>query len=395
MKRIAMVAASSLSIAISSLAYAGTNDTLKYAIKEGDTTLLLRYRYEFVDQDGISNEAHASTLLSRMSFTSGNIAGFSATGEVDNVSVIGSENYNNTINGYSSHPVVADPDGTEVNQAYLQYVNGSLILTGGRQRINLDDQRFIGGVGWRQNEQTYDGYRAQYNFQSGVLLDVNYVYNVNRIFGEDSPNSDLHGNIYLLNSTIPINDQQSVQAFAYLLDFDNAAQISSQTYGLRYQGQFSPFKVSVSIAQQMDYANSSNSYDALYGLLELSGQISGLNWLLGYELLGEDNGTAMSTPLATGHKFQGFADKFLSTPTNGIQDFYISTGGTLAGLAINATYHQFESDRGSIDYGDELDLTAAYPLSKNCKLLLKYARYNADTFASDTDKFWLMFQLNL
>ena len=43
----------------------------------------------------------------------------------------------------------------------------------------------------------------------------------------------------------------------------------------------------------------------------------------GYEVLGADDGAALTsfqTPLATLHKFQGWADKFLTTPPNGIRE---------------------------------------------------------------------------
>ncbi len=44
---------------------------------------------------------------------------------------------------------------------------------------------------------------------------------------------------------------------------------------------------------------------------------------VGYELLGSDDGVAaFQTPLATLHKFNGFADQFLVTPAGGLQDIY-------------------------------------------------------------------------
>lgn len=382
-----------ISTTISATANANIHSGIDQAIKESKANLLLRYRYEYVDQDGLDEKAHGSTLLSRLTFTSGAINGFRAVAEIDNVSVIGAENYNNTYNGMVDHPVVADPDGTEINQVYLKYSYDSLNLTGGRQRINLDDQRFIGGVGWRQNEQTYDGYRLQYGITSGLNVDYSYLYNVNRIFGEDSLNSDFHGNIHLLNSSYSINAKQTLTGFLYLLDFDQATLMSSQTIGARYQGQFSPLTLTLSLAQQQDYGDNNNDYKALYGLAEISGKVSGLNWGLGYELLGEDNNIGFATPLATGHKFQGFADKFLNTPAAGIEDTYFSLGGTVSGININGTYHTFKSDKGSIDYGDEIDVTTTLPINQYCNVLLKYAHYEANHFSTDTDKIWLMLQL--
>lgn len=45
------------------------------------------------------------------------------------------------------------------------------------------------------------------------------------------------------------------------------------------------------------------------------------------------------------------------------------------------------SDRDSLDYGNEQDVVATYYITKNIDLLLKYARYDADEYSSDTDRF--------
>ena len=97
----------------------GFTSDIAQAVRGGTVGLDFRYRFEGVDQDGISKDAEASTLRSRITATSGSLYGFTALGEVDNVTVIGSDHYNSTVNGESQYPVVADPKGTEVNQVYL------------------------------------------------------------------------------------------------------------------------------------------------------------------------------------------------------------------------------------------------------------------------------------
>src|SRR5262245_4464865 len=115
-----------------------------------------RLRYESVDQDGVAQTAEAMTLRARLGFETGKIAGTALLAEGEFVRPI-IEDYNSTTNGNSTYPVVADPNSSEVNR--LQLVNSSLpatTVTLGRQRIVLDDHRFVGDVGWRQNEQTFD-----------------------------------------------------------------------------------------------------------------------------------------------------------------------------------------------------------------------------------------------
>jgi hypothetical protein len=44
----------------------------------------------------------------------------------------------------------------------------ALTVTLGRQRVNLDDQRFIGAAAWRQHEQTFDAARAEMRSAAGA-----------------------------------------------------------------------------------------------------------------------------------------------------------------------------------------------------------------------------------
>ena len=195
-----------------------------------------------MDQDGIDDTASALTLKSRITVNTGSFEGFSAGVEVDNVTDI-IDNYNSTTNGETDYPVVADPTGTDVNQFFLKYTADNFSATAGRQRILHNNQRFVGGVGWRQNEQTYDGYRFQINPAKGFSADYSYIYNVNRIFGPDSPKADLHGQFHLLNTGYKINKEHKINAYAYLLDFDTAAALSTDTYGVSYNGKFGPVMV--------------------------------------------------------------------------------------------------------------------------------------------------------
>ena len=125
-------------------------------LTEGSTSLNFRYRYELVDLDGVASNANASTLKSRLTYKTAEYNGLTGVLEVDNVTVVGDEKYKTPTNGLSGYPIVADPDGTDLNQLSLAYKADDFIATLGRQRILHGGQRFVGGVGFRQNEQTYD-----------------------------------------------------------------------------------------------------------------------------------------------------------------------------------------------------------------------------------------------
>ncbi|AWF79463.1 hypothetical protein BTJ40_00700 [Microbulbifer sp. A4B17] len=364
--------------------------TLTDALNSGEVGVNLRYRVEHVDQDNIDDVAVASTLRTRLNWTSGSYRGFDAFFEVDNISEIGNDNYNSTVNGNTEHPVVVDPQGTEVNQAYLKYNGFNSKVIAGRQRINLDGQRFVGGVGWRQNEQTYDGLRYQFGGEGELQLDYSYIYNVNRIYGEDSARSDLDGDIQLFHASYPLVEEHKLTAFFYNLDLDNAVNFSARTFGAGYRGDFGLFETQLSYARQEDIGSNLSDFSADYYLAEIAAPLGPVKGKLGYEVLGSDDGVGFSTPLATLHKFQGYTDKFIETPADGVEDLYLGASLALAGGDLGITYHSFEANEGSADYGSEWNISYGHEFNEYFSALVKYATYDAEDYSADTDKFWLM-----
>ena len=111
-------------------------EDLANSVSEGDVNFNFRYRYEFVDHQLFDKDANASTLRSRLTFSSGALGAWSYGAEADYVAVVGSERYNSLANGRTDYPVVADPKGFDLNQVYLKYSKDDLTGTFGRQRIN-------------------------------------------------------------------------------------------------------------------------------------------------------------------------------------------------------------------------------------------------------------------
>lgn len=366
------------------------------ALSEGDIALNLRYRYEYVDQDGKPEDANASTLRSRLTLKSAQVGGFMGLVEVDNVTYIGDDSFNNTENGRSNYATVADPDYSEINQLFFSYAfDENNKTTIGRQRINHSGQRFIGGVAWRQNEQTFDAARLQFSPLDKLTIDYSYIWRVNRIFGPSGDDNNFTGDNHIALASYKFNAQHTLSGFAYLLDMNESPALSSSTYGLEYKGNFTvcddiSLAVNLSYAEQSDYNNSPLNYDAAYYFGEFTAKFKPMTISLGHEVLESDNGVSFKTPLATLHKFQGFADKFLITPANGIEDSYLKVATKVGGVKLVAVYHDFQAEIGGMDYGSEIDFVAAYTFSKNYSVLFKYAAFDADDYASDTDKAWLM-----
>lgn len=153
-------------------------------LASGRAWVKLRYRFEEVDQDGFAANAHASTLRTVLGYETKTWHRLSALVEFENVTAVGNDLYDSTTNGETSRPVVADPEDTEVNQAYLQW-SGVEDLTArvGRRVITLDDHRFVGDAGWRQNQQTFDALTLEYARIPRTKLFYAFLDNVNRVAG--------------------------------------------------------------------------------------------------------------------------------------------------------------------------------------------------------------------
>lgn len=374
-------------------AVAGIVDELVVATTESSAKFKFRYRIESVEQDGVEEDALASTAKARFSWASGTVANFSVGLETDYVFKVGDQQYNSTENGRTEFPVVADPEGFDVNQAYVKYAVSNTTASFGRQRIVHGGQRFVGGVAWRQNEQTFDAFRLQIKPSESLSLDYSYVFNVNRIFGPDggAQPSDWDSDSHLLMARFKLSEQHSIDAFAYLLDFsnDNGIPNSTATYGLEYAGNFGGLKLNASYATQSDYGDSALDYSADYYAFSAAYTLNAITLRAGYEVLGSDDGlAAFRTPLATAHKFQGWADKFLGTPASGIEDATIGVAGKLGALKLAVNYHDFSANEGSASLGSELDFVATWPVSKAVTVQLKFADYQADSHATDTRKVW-------
>ena len=372
----------------------------------GEVDLSFRYRYEYVDQDGISDEAKASTMRSRLSLQSGTYRNFDFFVEVDDVQEIGVDQFNSGAGNTpdrTQYPVVADPEGTEVNQAYIDHnVSKHWSWRLGRQRFNFDNQRFIGGVGWRQNEQTFDALATAYQHDK-VTVRYAYVTKVRRIFGDEIPagKHDQDGT-HLLNISGEMNGLGKISGYYYRIDNEDSPAASTSTYGLRLSGNrgLGDFKIryAAEYAAQSDVSDNPVSFAADYWNLEAGLIFGDFDIGVGWEVLtGDKNnpGEAFRTPFATLHAFNGWADKFLTTPTAGLDDRYLRFKVTHGKSIVQIRLHSFEAEDGGASFGNELDLRIGYRLNDRLHGDLFFASYDGYGSSPDIDKFWLMFSMKL
>ncbi|MDQ5979134.1 MAG: hypothetical protein QG602_2108 [Verrucomicrobiota bacterium] len=371
--------------------------SLADALSQGKVSLNVRARYEGVDQTGLK-DADALTLRTRLGFTTAAYQGLKAMVEFENITSPDGDAYNQAgLNpGGAGRAVVVDPEGSEVNQVWLAYSAGKTTTTLGRQRLVLDNARFVGDVGWRQNMQTFDGLTLVNKSLDKTTLTYGYLSRINRIFGDDHAQGNWDSDSHVLNANYEGFKAGTLTGYAYLLDFDNAAAQSNATYGVSFAGATPltdavKFTYRAEYAAQSDYGSSALNYSTDYYTLELglAGKPGAI--AVGYEKLGSDNGVSFRTPLATLHAFNGWADMFLATPANGIKDTYVkASAGLPGGFGLLAFYHKFESARLGLDYGSELDIQLTRKLAKNVTGAIKYTGFDPDsTGFAKVNKFWL------
>lgn len=406
------IGAASLTLIPVSTTYAA--DTVVEALSGGKVSGQFRYRYEWVDDQTKTKNADASTMRTRLGYMTGDYLDISGFLQFEDVHVVGgNEMYNSTINGRTEYPVVADPEGSEINQAFLMYkgIPGTVIKYG-RQAITLDNQRFIGIAEWRQNSQSYDAFTVMNTSLTDTTFFYGHVSGVNRIFGPKSTQGDLDMAGELLNVAYKGWSAGSVVGYGYFLDYMPGQPISNtlsnQTLGLRFDGGYksqsmSPkFLYTAEFAKQSDYADGAPTVDGDYVNLMFGVDVNDVQLKLNYEVLSGDGVYGFATPLASLYAFNGWADKFLTTPRDGIKDIFLSASAVvLDGINLAGAYHLYTADNIGYDYGSELNLDVAKKINKSLVVTARYATYSADTnvnnmarnatgAAKDLDKFWLM-----
>jgi len=372
-------------------------------ITGGSVNLELIYRYANISDDRFLLDADASTLRSALTFRSGKYRGFKVGGSLVNVTEAFSDDFNSTLNGNTQFPVEADPNATEIEEAFIAYEGfDKLSLSAGRRRIDWGNKRFFSSLPWRQNRQTYDGGFLSYKPRSDIEIDYAYVFNVNRIFTDDSPIGNFDSDSHMINAKYKNKTIGNLTGYFYSLNFDNAAALKTNTLGANLTGSQKlgsgwSFDYVAEVAHQWDIDNNPFDISETYWRVEPAIKYKGTKLAVGMEVLGGNGQRGFQTPLALLHAYNGFADLFLVTPGAGLEDFYVrfthnfDKSGPFGGASFLARYHEFNADFGGQSYGEELDLQVVMPVFRqDLKLLLKAAIFDADqSFTEDVTKLWL------
>lgn len=368
------------------------------AAPQDGVILDLRLRFEAAEQDGLSGTSEALSLRARAGFETPRHAGWSLLAEGEFVTGLAGI-YSDSITVEPGYPVIADPETIELNRLQLSWQGDSNQLAViGRQWISIDDQRFVGPAGFRQNSQSFDAVRFRTGTHDAFVFDYAYIARVNRIFGSDHPVGyfDSNSHIARLSGNTPAGE---VSVFGVWLDFENAPAQSSQTLGVQLTGEVSGFGYRLDYARQSTYGGRLGDFNVDYIRAELSHSAGSGQIAAGVEFLGGNGNDSFQTPLASLHKFQGWADVFLTTPAGGLRDIHVRASypiDWIEGMTAAIALHDFASDDGGLDYGTELDASLNWPLGQGLSLEAAVALFDGGPASpANRHRVWLTLNFSL
>ncbi len=356
------------------------------------TAIDLRYRVELVDVENQANDATASTVRLRFGLVSPDWSGWTIGAMAHANRAVLRERFNSTANGKMQFPVVADPDDESLSQAWVRYRAGERFRTTlGRQRIIEDNHRFIGNVGFRQLEQTFDAVTLDWKPAPGWQVNLNYLDKAHRVFGRDNPNpllarADLDAWMGTLTHSL---GNATIALYAHRLDFDDRP-ASHRNLGIRVTGSLAHgFGYRAEFARQQGLRELSEVAAQNYLHLRLNQDRDNWHWFAGHERLAGDRLYAFQTPLATLHAHNGWTDQFLTTPVAGLIDTHIAAGSTFGAWTGLVKIHNFRSDAGSRRYGNEYGVMATRPLPAGLSVEAKLAHFDGREGMAGVTKLWL------
>ena len=370
--------------------------------KYGRPIFDIRYLHESVNQKGIVNQGNANTVRTRIGYETAKFYDLSALVEVGNTKSIGAMNYNDSVNSRTQYPTTPDPEQTNLNRLYVDYSGiEKTNVRLGRQYIDFNNQRFIGSVAWRQTAQTMDGVLIKTKLIKDTEISYAHVNRVNRVFTNRSKvgtwNDD---NINLINASYnPIQDIK-ITGYSYLLDIPDNTQLSNATYGSRVESKKKindhiKAGLNLEYAYQRGYAKNTNKSVFNYFLIEPS--LTYDQWTVSgmFESIAGNGSSAMQFSLGTNHAFNGWVDKFLTTPVNGLVDSNVtlqhvfkSDNKFIDGAKALIRYHKFRAQNANpiMDYGSEVDFFLEKSFKNNLTIGLQSGRYKAKGLYTNTSK---------
>ena len=282
---------------------------------------------------------------------------------------------------------------TSIHQAWAEMdFSKTIALKIGRQELNYDDQRILGGVAWLQQGRSHDIAVFKYTGKVNAHIGIAHHENTNRkdnLYDGPDAYKDLQY-LWINRKTEKLN--------LSLLFLNNGKPVMvgekqkseySQTFGTHFDIPVQKLAFSGNLYFQTGKDGAGKSLSAFNFLGEANYKSSDrTSWLIGYEMLSgtdydkKETNKSFAPLYGTNHKFNGYMDYFyVGNHMNsvGLSDGYVKFSTSKNKTAFNADVHFFASaaqvSEDAANYlGTELDLTVTHSLNPAAKISLGYSQ---------------------
>lgn len=402
------------SFADSSMTTESFKNSFSKCLREGKVKGKFRARHEYVNDSSKSKNANALTF-------SGNLGYDMVCGEDEKLRIFvemqgnwaATNSFNSLTNGHTDYPVVPDPSDIQLNNAFASYqFTDWLHLKGGRMEKKWGDASLIGDVKWRNLGTSFDGIQATItpDFLADTSIEVDYMGNWTNPLNKEVNMDTVLGRVVYSGF-----ENSELSGHVILLDFndENYKKASTATYGVAYwvdrpihNSYMDNVSARLDLAGdvQHDYSENPDDYTVLRTMVRGTLSVSKVSFYVGHELLSSDDGqNSFQRQLATLHLVNGWADQFLRTPAEGLNDTEI---GMLFKDVFSGKFkisgHFFNSHKKNIHYGNEIDASYSYPLGfilpEGSAFVIKLAHFFGDKTSDnkknkDVTKLWGQLQI--
>lgn len=364
-------------------------ESVRDAITEGRLSLQLRPRYEDVSDDYTAENGHAWTMRSILGWRTAVFEGWRVMVEAIHTDVVDARHVDTSAAQYgeSAYPLLPDPRSTDTNRVYVEYLNlPDTLVRLGKQPIRLDNERFFSDVDFRQVPMLFNGLTVVNNSLPDTELYAAFANRVRTVFATQA-----RTRIWLLRAAYSPLQDQSVAAFVYGMNQPQdgndtwLADNSHEVAGLRAEGVvptglgFSA-AYTAEAAHQRRYAGGDPLIEADYWRLGAGvvwPGLAGFGARVDQEVKTSNRGQyAFQMPFENTYAFNGWVSQFTNTPPTGLRDAWVTLRAQPGRFQLFAQAHRFSATYGSLEYGHEVDLRAAYAATSSLTLALQYARFH-------------------
>lgn len=252
---------------------------------------------------------------------------------------------------------VKEPENTRLTEAYISYKTNHYELTVGRQKIQLDNGKFIAISNWKQTYKTHDAIKYVNTYFPNLKFTAIYDDKYNGVVPDDTAELNVitkqfAGNAtndsYWLNAQLKVTDKNFITLYNYVIKNYN------NTKGFNIKGSIPIFE-SMTANYYAEYAIQKNEMklnvepDYIYTKWDFGNEA----FKIGFTYSEQEK--YFYTPYGSGHGFNGYADvPFTKTDIN-VMEFFSEFKDLNDNTSYGLSYWKFNENSTDNDLGYEID----------------------------------------